>query len=66
MSQEGLLLHLMDFIVANIWWVFWSTAEGGWLGKMSLTISIRRGKGRLIHAYSTLHWLKSINKRTTQ
>lgn len=32
----------------------------------SMTISIRRGKGRSIDAYSTAHWLKSINNKTTQ
>lgn len=50
--------------------VFWSTAEGpSWVccvRKMSMTISIRRGKGRSLDAYSTAHWLKSIINKTTK
>lgn len=50
--------------------VFWSTAEGPGraccVREMSMTISIRRGKGRSLDAYSTAHWLKSINNKTTQ
>lgn len=50
--------------------VFWSTAEGPGraccVQEMSMTISIRRGKGRSLDAYSTAHWLKSINNKTTQ
>lgn len=50
--------------------VFWSTAEGPWrvccVQEMSMTISIRRRKGRSLDAYSTAHWLKSINNKTTQ
>lgn len=34
--------------------------------EMSMMISIRRGKGRSLDAYSTAHWLKSINNKTTQ
>ena len=33
---------------------------------MSMTISIRRGKGRSLDAYCTAHWLGSINNKTTQ
>lgn len=34
--------------------------------EMSMTISIRRGKGRSLDAYCTAHWLRSINNKTTQ
>lgn len=50
--------------------VFWSSAEGPGrvccVQEMSMAISIRRGKGRSLNAYSTAHWLKSINNKTTQ
>lgn len=70
MSRGGLLHRLRDFIVANVRCFSGPLQRGPGrvrcVQEMSMTISIRRGKGRSLDAYSTAQWLKSINNKTTQ
>lgn len=70
MSWGGLLHCLSDFIVANVQWfsgpLQWGQDRVCSVREMSMMISIRRGKGRSLDAYSTAHWLKSVNNKTTQ